>query len=95
MEIISVNAFLDMAKRAVAERFNEGAATYPYATKISEDNVILVWYSKTLQNHKAFLITSNVEDWSYYEATYNGDEGVLYLDTYMKLDNKVIREERG
>lgn len=93
MEIISVNAFLDMAKRAVAERFNEAASTYPYATKISEDNVILVWYSKTLQNHKALLITDNWGDGLYYEATYNGDYRVLYLDTYTKLDNKVIRAE--
>lgn len=72
-----------------------GASTYPYATKISEDNVFLVWYSKSLQNHKALLITDNWGDGMYYEATYNGNDGVLYLDTYTKLDNMVITPERG
>lgn len=86
-------SFLEMAKRAVAERFNEAASTYPYEKKISEDDVIVVWYTRVLQNHKALLVTNNWGDGMFYQATYNGDDGVLYLDTYTKLDNRVIRAE--
>jgi len=60
--------------------------------EITEDDVYIVWYCKTLQNHKALLSTS-VSDGMYYELTYNGDKKELYLDAYKKWENKCIKVE--
>lgn len=60
--------------------------------EIAEDDVYIVWYCKTLQNHKALLSTS-VSDGMYYEFTYNGDKKELYLDAYKKWENKCIKVE--
>lgn len=54
--------------------------------------VYVVWYSKTLQNHKALLSTS-LADGMYYEFTYNGDKDEAYLDAYKKWENKVVRHD--
>lgn len=51
--------------------------------------VYVVWYSKTLQNHKALLSTTLL-DGMYYELTYNGDKKELYFDAYKKFENKLI-----
>lgn len=60
---------------------------------ISISDVYVVWYAKELQNHKALLSTTN-EDGLYFECTYNGDKEELYLDSYEKLNNKVIPKTR-
>lgn len=52
--------------------------------------VFIVWYSKTLQNHKALLSTT-LFDGMYYELTYNGDKNELYFDAYKKFENKCIK----
>lgn len=52
--------------------------------------VFVVWYSKTLQNHKALLSTT-LFDGMYYELTYNGDKKELYFDAYKKFENKCIK----
>lgn len=54
--------------------------------------VFVVWYSKTLQNHKALLSTT-LPDGMYYECTYNGDKKELYFDAYKKFENKCIKME--
>jgi hypothetical protein len=56
------------------------------------DEIYIVWLSKTLQNNKALLSTT-VNDGMYYEVTYNGDKGELYLDAYKKFENKCIKLE--
>lgn len=58
--------------------------------KISEEDVFIVWSCKALQNNKALLSTT-LPDKMYYECTYNGDKKELYLDAYIKLDNKCIK----
>lgn len=40
---------------------------------ITMNDVYVVWYSKTLQNHKALLSTT-LSDGMYYEMTFNGDK---------------------
>lgn len=57
-----------------------------------EFEVYVVWYCKTLQNHKALLSTS-LTDGMYYELTYNGDKAELYFDAYKKFENKCIKLE--
>lgn len=56
---------------------------------ITQEDVYLVWYCKTLQNHKA-LLSTNISDGMYYELTYNGDKNELYLDAYKKWKNVKI-----
>lgn len=56
--------------------------------------VFIVWYCKTLQNHKALLSTS-LPDGMYYECTYNGDKNEKYLDAYKKFENICIKEEKN
>jgi hypothetical protein len=57
--------------------------------KITEENVFTVWSCKTLQNNKALLSTT-LKDGMYYEVTYNGDKGEIYLDAYKKFENRCI-----
>lgn len=58
---------------------------------LTEDDVYIVWYCKTLQNCKALLSTT-VSDGMYYEITYNGDKKEFYLDAYKKWQNICIKE---
>lgn len=57
--------------------------------KIKQDEIYVVWMCKTLQNNKALLSTP-LHDGMYYECTYDGDKGVLYLDSYKKVENQVF-----
>ena len=45
---------------------------------ISTDDVFVVWYSKTLQNHKALLGTRFAN--YYFECKYNGDKEAMYME---------------
>lgn len=56
---------------------------------LTVDDVFVVWYCKTLQNHKALLSTT-LYDGMYYEFTYNGDKRDAYLDAYKKWENVVV-----
>ena len=57
--------------------------------EITEENVFIVWFCKTLQNWKA-LVSTTVSDGMYYEVTYNGDKHETYLDAYKKWENVKI-----
>lgn len=56
---------------------------------ISTDDIFVVWYSKALQNHKALLATRFTNH--YFEYTFNGDKGEMYMDVYDKLDNECFK----
>lgn len=60
--------------------------------KITKNDVYVVWFCKTLQNHKALLSTT-VSDGMYYEVTFNGDKDEYYLDAYKKWENVCIKKE--
>lgn len=51
--------------------------------------VLVVWFSKTLQNWKALLSTT-LPDGKYYEVTHNGDKFETYIDVYVKVDNRCV-----
>lgn len=60
-----------------------------HGKRISEDDVYVVWLCKVLQNNKA-LLSTNIADGMYYEMTYNGDKGELYIDAYEKVNNFTV-----
>lgn len=51
----------------------------------STDDIFVVWYCKTLQNHKALLGTRFTDH--YFECTFNGDKEEMYIDIYNKVQN--------
>lgn len=67
--------FLKLAVKTVKDYFNNRSEKFI----LTEDDIYVVWYCKTLQNHKA-LLSTNVSDGMYYELTFNGDKKELYLD---------------
>ena len=70
--------FQDLCKEKVVDYFNERVEKTDN-TKITKDDVFVVWYCKTLQNAKA-LLSTNVSD--------GMDKKELYLDAYKKWENK-------
>ena len=57
--------------------------------RITEDDVFVVWLCKALQNNKA-LASTTLPDGMYYELTYNGDKGEIYVDAYRKWENFTV-----
>ena len=78
--------FLNICKAKVAEYYNQKKDKTDAAPAMTVNDVFVVWYSKSLQNHKALLSTP-VSDGMYYELTYNGDKNELYFDAYKKWEN--------
>jgi hypothetical protein len=59
-------------------------------SNIPVDELYIVWFVKVLQNWKA-LISTDSRSGHYWEVTYNGTEDEVYVDTYQKTRNTVIR----
>lgn len=57
----------------------------------NKETVIQVWYCKTIQNHKGLFIT-DAFDKHFYECTYNGNTGELYVDEYVKHNKQTFTE---
>lgn len=56
---------------------------------VGEDSVTIVWCVKVLQNNKCLVyVNSDGLREHYFEVTYNGNKGELYIDTYIKVGNK-------
>lgn len=73
--------FIDYAKLKVQE--------WLCRDNISTDDIFVVWYAKTLQNHKALLGTRFAN--YYFECTYNGDKEEMYVDVYDKVQNVCVK----
>jgi hypothetical protein len=80
-----INDFIPKAKELVADYTNRHLDKTD-GVVFCQDEVYVVWYSKTLQNAKALLSTP-LPDGMYYEVTYNGDKDEIYFDAYKKFDN--------
>lgn len=78
-------AMLKKAKQLVVNYYNSRVEKTD-DFEITEENVFIVWFCKTLQNWKA-LVSTTVSDGMYYEVTYNGDKHETYLDAYKKWEN--------
>lgn len=84
------DAMQKRAKELVVNYFNNRVDKTD-KKKITEDDVFIVWFCKTLQNWKA-LVSTTVSDGMYYEITHNGDKGETYLDAYKKWENVCIQD---
>lgn len=80
--------FLRLCQRKVAEYENKRV---DIKEEIDADDVFSVWTCKTLQNSKC-LMSTLVEGAYYYEFTYNGDRGEIYMDVYKKVENIPLDE---
>lgn len=58
---------------------------------VTPEKMYVVWFCKTLQNWKAFVSGTDIEE--YIKVTYNGDKDEAYVDIYNKTKNVVIRGE--
>ena len=81
---------LKKAKRLVVNYYNSRVERTD-DFEITEENVFIVWFCKTLQNWKA-LVSTTVSDGMYYEITHNGDKHETYLDAYKKWENVRIED---
>lgn len=80
--------FVKLCKKTVAEYANAHLDKSD-GKQITEDDVFIVWMCKTLQNSKA-LASTTLFDGMYYELTFNGDKGELYVDAYKKWENLLV-----
>lgn len=78
--------FINFAKIKVQQWLSDNADDID---GISTYDIFVVWYVKTLQNHKALLGTRFADH--YFECTFNGDKGEMYMDVYDKLENKCFK----
>lgn len=95
---MSANDRIDKARELVYDYVKSDAVTAINHPTFSLDEVAIVWFSKTLKNWKAMVITT-LPDQLYYEVTYKGENdgtdgpAAYYLDVYQKLDNIEFSEK--
>lgn len=75
--------FMSLCKQTIIDLYREKGIS------LSENDVFIVWYCKTLKNYKAILAT-NQRDSMLYEVTYNGSEEEMYVDSYKKERNITV-----
>lgn len=80
--------FVALCKKTVADYANR-LLDKSDGKQISENDVYIVWMCKTLQNSKA-LASTTLFDGMYYELTFNGNTGELYVDAYKKWENFTV-----
>lgn len=85
------NEFRSITKKAVVDYWNVSKALSKKYGEITAKKVYVVWQVKVLQNFKALLAVNFDGDNMYFEATYDGDKNVLYLDAYRKMANREIQ----
>lgn len=83
--------YQEKAKQIIIDYYNEHVEKTDNK-KLTESEVFVVWFSKTLQNWKA-LVSTTISDGMYYEITYNGDKKETYLDAYKKWENVCVKDE--
>lgn len=77
----NVDQYFDRAKELVKHEYWKKGYNW-----ITERDIYIVWFSKTLLNWKA-LVSGNVNDGLYFEVTHNGAAQETYVDTYSKVNN--------
>ena len=82
---MTVIKYPEIAKKVVLDWYIERGIN-----ELTIDDVYIVWFAKTLQNWKA-LVSTTVQDTRYFEVTFNGVTNEIYLDAYVKEENKVLK----
>ena len=85
MEIKCTKEFQEVCLEKAKECFQEQTGQPFEGEKIS-----VVWYCKALQNFKCLIFVYYNGKGLYFEFTFNGDKGELYMDVYTKIKNKCI-----
>lgn len=83
--------YMKKAKELVAQYTNNHVDKTDKVV-VTEDDVYVVWFCKTLHHAKVLLSTALL-DGMYYEVTFNGIKGEIYLDAYKKFENLCIKAE--
>lgn len=83
--------YQNKAIQLVVEKYNRDIVDLSHQELITEKEVFVVWFSKTLQNWKA-LVSTDRTDGRYYELTYNGDRLETYVDVYKKVSNETVSD---
>jgi hypothetical protein len=76
------------ARKIVLDYYNDNYL--PVGQELHISQIRIASFEKALQNWKARLSTDVPNDGMYFELTHNGDQGVTYLDAYVKASNVVI-----
>ena len=85
----SSEEFINYCREWIANYFNDHCEKTDMVD-ITPNDVYVVWYCKTLRNHKG-LFSTNIPDGMYYEATFNGDKSEIYFDAYKKWQNIAVK----
>lgn len=79
--------FFKLGKRVV-KKLAEETLCPTDNVKLTEDDVYMVLYAYVLGNMKATFSTT-LKDGKYYEVTYNSEKDELYVDQYVKLQQRI------
>ena len=82
--------FVAFCRKTVAELKN--AELEKIGVKITEDDVRILRMEEIL-NHRIAVLETKITEVSgseYYEITYNGDKGVVYVHVYHNVQNMVV-----
>lgn len=81
-----MNKFIENCKKVILV-----ASNYDINRDDFYRSLNIVWFCKTLQNHKALVMsTHDMYDHTYWEVTYNGSKNQYYVDEYHKSSNTAI-----
>lgn len=83
----NVDLYLMQAKQIVIDHYAERG------TKLTPNNVYIVWFVKTLQHWKSVLSTTQPDD-RIFELTHNGDKNETYVDMYIKATNYAVSDDK-
>lgn len=81
---LDTDDFFDMCADEIMQYYKE-----KFNAPIAVGQTKTVWYSKSIQNHKCTMIALYPDN-LYFEFTYNGDLGELYMDVYQKIEKRVL-----
>lgn len=85
-------SFQDQARFLVKDYLEPILNKSNESVMLEDDQVYVVWFSKTLENWKA-LVSTTLPDGKYYEVTHNGAKNETYVDVYVKIDNFCVPDE--